>query len=159
MKGRLSEHLTWEVFADTSHREFMEEQENPDPQVVANARRWAVDIYEPLLNLWGLVRITSGYRCFGLNECVGGHPESAHVEGRAADVKPQLANIVDAFEQLLASQIPFDKAILEFGRWVHVQNARRGGVPRRQGLVTFDGRNYAFYDPRLEQVKKLRNPK
>ena len=58
------------------------------------------------------------------------------MEARAADVVPN-GDIVSAFKMLLASDIPFDKAILErhTSAWVHVQVNVDGQQPRRHALI------------------------
>lgn len=145
--GSLSPRLTLAEFVSTSHREFLEEQANPPMEVLVYARRWAEDIWEPVSFIWGRTHLNSGYRCDGLNRAVGGSPNSAHRFGRAGDCLPLDADLAGAMALLVGSDIAFDKAIYELGRWIHIQIPTRGAEPRRHALMTFDGKFYQEWDP------------
>ena len=109
------------------------------PELMANARRLAEDVLEPLRSMVGPLRVNSWYRGIALNKAVGGEASSAHLGGRAADVVPMGADINTAFRLLVTSKIPYDKAILErrgTAWWVHVQVAKDGANPRRQAYTS-----------------------
>ena len=57
-----------------------------DPAVVDHLRLLAEKVLEPLRRHFGVIRITSGYRCPRLNAAVGGRPASQHLRGEAADI-------------------------------------------------------------------------
>lgn len=101
-----------------------------------NLDRLVVLVLDPIREAVGdVLVISSGYRCATLNEKMGGDPESAHREGRAADLycpgrSPEwLMGIITG-----GTCLPVDKVILEHGRWVHVQVARPGMRPRHERL-------------------------
>ena len=128
----VSEHFSWDecIHTDTG-------LSNELPQDYAkNAIRLAEDVLEPWRVLIGPLKINSWFRSKEVNKAVGGEIFSAHMEARAADVVPN-GDITSAFKMLLASDIPFDKAILEHhnSSWIHVQINVDGQEPRRHALV------------------------
>lgn len=154
--ARVSEHFSFAELVATDHRVFMEEQFAAPPAVRANLVRLAVDILEPARAIVGPLRVNSGYRCPNLNATISGHPKSAHLNGLAADVWPLEASVVDAYERIMQSSIPYDQIILELpqygGGWIHVAAARRGLEHRRQALMMFQPGKYEKFarnDPRV----------
>lgn len=149
--SRISSHLSWAEATTTQHRKFMAEQANPPPLVRANLRRLALDIFEPAREITGPLLVTSGYRCPTLNKIIGGSKTSAHPEGRALDVIPMQLEVHDAFKRLAASAVPFDQLIFEqVGgvAWIHMGGARHAEEPRRQRLMSFDGKTFEQWSPR-----------
>lgn len=58
----------------------------PTPNAINNLRLLCENVLEPLRRRFGVIRITSGYRCEELNNMVGGKPNSQHLLGQAADI-------------------------------------------------------------------------
>lgn len=77
------------------------------------------------------VIVNSGYRAPQVNKLVGGSSESAHMEARAADIRVPGTAPIDVARALAATTLDFDKLILEFGRWVHLQVPKIGNTARR----------------------------
>jgi zinc D-Ala-D-Ala carboxypeptidase len=144
---QLSPHLTLGQFVATSHREFLHEQSAPPIEVIANARRLAVDLWEPIIERIGSIHLNSGYRSPELNRAVKGAANSAHMAGLAVDIRPLEMSLMNAIAALMSSAIPFDKLIWEFGRWLHVQAARHGNEPRRLVLMTNNSVDYVAFNP------------
>lgn len=93
-------------------------------------------VLQPFRNDRGnIIRITSGYRSLELNTAIGGARNSAHMTGRAADFHEEKdgekIDAAETFKFMARSRIPYDKIILEYGSWVHVQYAKQGNSPRR----------------------------
>ena len=128
----ISDHFSWD---ECQHTDTGLENTLP-PEFAKNAIRLAEDVLEPWRVLVGPLHVNSWFRSPEVNKSVGGEAKSAHLEARAADVVPN-GDITKAFKMLLASGIPFDKAILEHHNsdWVHVQVAQDGVEPRRHALV------------------------
>ncbi len=78
------------------------------------------------------IRISSGVRPVWLNAKVGGAANSAHISGRAADCTAIGLTAVEFAQLLHSSRIKFDKCIVEYGQWVHLQVAETGNIPRRE---------------------------
>lgn len=151
----LSEHLTWGEAIATQVRdpEIVLQQGDPPAQVRANLLRAAVDGFEPFRALVGPLRVNSGYRCWALNAVIGGSKNSAHIDGRAFDVFPTRFDMRDAFKRLVGSGVPFDQAIYEYGRWIHLGMARHGEEPRREKLMIFRAGQYEPWDPSDPRVR------
>lgn len=96
------------------------------------------DHLEAIREVWGPLRVTSGYRSPRLNEMVGGARDSAHRFGCAADLIPMRKGVTveKVWRWLKTSGLPFDQAIWEISKsgthWLHYGIARPGyGPPRR----------------------------
>lgn len=86
--------------------------------------------------------ISSGYRSPALNAALGGVPNSAHVEGHAADfICPDAGTPVELCGRIVASGIRYDQLIQE-GTWVHISFAP---TYRQQALTAIFGPNGATY--------------
>lgn len=83
----LSSNFTLEemIFSSTASR--LRIPNNPDKIQIANLRRLCLQILQPIRDKYGEpIRVTSGYRCPGLNNAVGGVSTSQHLHGEAADI-------------------------------------------------------------------------
>jgi zinc D-Ala-D-Ala carboxypeptidase len=148
----LSEHLSEAEFLATSHRLFLGEQAAAwaaHPEVRENARRLALQVFEPVRALLGVpLHVNSGFRCYGLNREVGGKGNSRHLLGLALDVVPVGLPVVDAMfrirEGLRAGALEhLDKGIVECGSWLHLQAAEAGEPARHLALESADGVTFA----------------
>jgi len=126
----LSEHFTLEemVFSATGTRLGIL---NKPAQLQINCLGLLCrEVLEPLRALAGCpLVVISGYRSRLLNRAVGGQPASQHLAGQAADVRPGVWEVPLAavWRALVKSLIPWDQAIWEYGRWIHVSYDSRGG--------------------------------
>jgi zinc D-Ala-D-Ala carboxypeptidase len=131
----------------------------PGPVELANLSRLATTVLAPVEQLAGEPLIVdSGYRSPAVNQAVGGEPDSEHVLGLAADLRPLttakgIAGALRILFQLVAgprgAEIPFDQLILESG-CVHVSAAPAGQDPRRECLIRQGDAGawtYERYDP------------
>lgn len=111
-------------------------------ELLPNAQRLA----EVLDFIWDNVRpfgINSWYRCPKVNDGVGGskNPPSAHIDGRAADLRFTLnegETLKEIFDKIKVSGVVFDKLIIERDKagstWIHVQIHKQGGTARMIAL-------------------------
>ena len=112
----------------------------PTSAIVAELQRLAQTILQPLRDHLGRpVVVSSGYRSPALNQAVGGAPNSAHVQGRAADITVPGVKPREVALAIVALGLPFDQVILEGGSWVHVAIAGDGVRPRKEQLTAVFG--------------------
>ncbi len=108
------------LFSQTAARHNIDM--TPSALVVDNLKKLTTDILQPLRDGLGCsIKITSGYRPLELNRKIGSKDTSAHVEGRAADIKVNgrtPLEVAEFIEEHFLSSV--DQVIHEFGSWVHI---------------------------------------
>lgn len=102
-----------------------------------------VNVLEPIRSHFGLVRITSGFRCPALNKLLNGDPQSQHLIGEAADIKVPGVRNDEVWKFINSSNIMFDQLIAEKlqrvdggAGWIHVSCGPR----RRREAISFLGK-------------------
>lgn len=106
------------------------------------------NLLQPMREQIGSIKITSGFRTLPLNKAIKGDKDSAHLLGYAADTQPQDISLVFLMYWFAKTELPFDQAILEYGRrpdddkddWVHIGYKHPSGAQRRQLLVMRNGK-------------------
>lgn len=81
------------------------------------------NVLQPLRDLWGVMPISSGYRCRELNEKVGGKENSQHRKGEAADVR--CSNPYALAKLAKDMGLPFDQIGL-YPTFVHISHKYKG---------------------------------
>lgn len=122
----LSEHFQLKEFlvSQTASRNGYSEQWSPPDQVVKNLAKLATLAMQPIRNQFGVISITSGYRCLRLNRAIGSSDGSDHVRGYAADfISPNHSEL--SMAKWIQKNINYDQLILEFGTlrnpsWLHL---------------------------------------
>lgn len=134
---QLSEHFTLAELTRSGAAERLGVDNTPGPVEIANLRRLATTVLEPVRALLGVsIKINSGYRSEAVNKAVGSTSKhSAHLDGLAADTVPAGLDLRKAFDTIRASAIPFDQLIIENNAWIHIGIAAEGVKPRKQALI------------------------
>lgn len=129
---QITDHFTLEEMSITEVRGV---DNAPPPGVLPNLTKVCQTLEQVRTLLGGLpILVNSGYRCPEVNERVGGVPDSAHIQGYAADfICPAFGDptmIVNAIDN--TGSILFDQ-LIEEGTWVHLSVAPplRGQVLRK----------------------------
>lgn len=123
---RLSEHFTLREFVVSGSAIRHHIANMPRSEHIERLRQLCRQTLEPLRRRFGVLRITSGYRCPELNRIVGGVDSSQHMLGEAADIHVGNREMGERMMQYLRqNDIPFDQVILEHRRshavyWLHV---------------------------------------
>ena len=139
---KLSQNFDLAEFVVSQEAERKGIDNTPDDAVVNNLTALCIHVLEPLRQMLGPVRISSGYRCPALNAAIGGAKDSQHMTGHAADISVN-GRTLDEVYNWLYDNTPFDQVIREFppGGWVHVSHdparSRRQGMRATRGA---DGR-------------------
>ena len=151
----------------------------PDKAQLANLKRAASTLLDPIREEFGVVRVTSGLRVAELNAAIpGSSTTSYHCFGLAFDFRvvgarmeivgrpdgSQVAILVGAgraqftptlggvMDWIVESNLPYDQVIYEYGSWIHIGAAKDGKEPRKQALMKFAGERYKTYDPADSRV-------
>jgi hypothetical protein len=112
------------LVSQTASRHGYSEQWKPSGEVVKNLTTLAINAMQPIREQFGVIQITSGYRCLRLNRAIGSSDGSDHVRGWAADfVSPNHSELTLA--KWIQKNINYDQLILEFGTlknpsWIHL---------------------------------------
>ena len=105
----------------------------PDGAAQSKLLYLAIYILQPIRNIWGPLKITSGFRSLEVNQAKGGESTSQHLLGEAADFIPQVdvADIDEVFEWIVAdSDINYGQVIRENKngkQWIHISLPRLNG--------------------------------
>ena len=83
---RLSEHFTLSEMTRSATALDRGIKNVPSPTQVENLRELCQNVLEPLRKRFGVIRVTSGFRCPELNRAVSGARDSQHTQGEAADI-------------------------------------------------------------------------
>lgn len=122
--GDISKNFSYSEFeySETAKRNGID---NTMPDELKPRTKALVDnVLQPLRDVWGVMKVNSGYRCKELNRLVGGVDTSQHAKAEAADIscaKPL------ALAQLAKDMgLPFDQLIL-YPTFVHFSHKLNGG--------------------------------
>lgn len=107
-----------------------------DPMVIIRLMTLCEQVLEPLRQRYGIITITSGYRCPRLNLAVHGAPGSQHTLGEAADIFIPNEETLQKYVGFIREHCHYDQLILEprardpdatpqRHRWLHVSYTLR----------------------------------
>ena len=144
---RLSKNFTLDEFTRSQTAARMGRQIIATPLVTRNLINLCESVLQPIRDRVGPIQISSGYRPDWLNKKIGGARNSAHLTGRAADFHAKELSVQDLFYTIARSDIPYDKVIIEFGRWVHIQVPEINKIPRRMSFSAQFENGRTIYKP------------
>ena len=139
---QLSTHLTYGMCVLTQHRDKIQENFEKGKQFLDNMKIWANTIYEPIIDLLGVVPlIDSMFRCYSLNTVVGGSQTSQHMSAEAGDTKYGMLSLREVYNKLAWSKIPFSQIIIEFESWIHIGYIDQLRYPGKVGQRFITGKD------------------
>ncbi|RRC99829.1 peptidase M15 [Prevotella sp. OH937_COT-195] len=138
MNRHLSEHFTLREMCQSGTAIRMNIKNIPDERTVERLKALCVNVLEPLRRRFGVLRITSGYRCPELNKAVGGTKFSQHIRGEAADLHVSSLEVGRKMYDFIRLNTDFDQLLFEHSMstgttWIHVSysvlHSRKQAVP------------------------------
>jgi len=153
---RLSKNFTLKELTKSATALRLDIDNNPDIIALDNLQDLVNDLLQPLRNIIGAIRITSGYRNAKLCLALGSKKTSQHTKGQAVDMqyvkggkmnnKLLMNTIVENFE--------FDQLINEFDySWIHCSYKCKGN--RNQILKAYKENGKTKYMDITHQYKTL----
>ena len=112
---RLSQHFRLSEFLNQSKYP----QNIPDLQHVVNMTYGCHQILEPARQEVGPIIINSGFRSAAINNMVGGVPNSQHLQGCAADIRPRDPKQFQRLVAFLKAHALTDQLLTGSG-WLHI---------------------------------------
>lgn len=113
---KLSDHFTLGEFVRSATAIKNDIDNMPCEEEVERLRQLCIHVLEPLRSRFGVIRITSGFRCYQLNERVGGARTSQHMWGEAADIHVGSTELGRKMYEYVMKNIDFDQMLLEVKR-------------------------------------------
>lgn len=140
LNQRLSEHFRLSEFVDSGTARQLHIDNTPEPIHVERLRQLCLHVLEPLRRRFGVIRITSGYRCERLNEAVGGVSRSQHLLGEAADLHIANMEVGRKMFEFVRTHCDFDQLLFEHRmkngcRWLHVSYRSDRGTNRHDARM------------------------
>tara|TARA_R100000458_G_C8093298_1_gene123075 strand:- start:72 stop:566 length:495 start_codon:yes stop_codon:yes gene_type:complete len=159
---KLSRSFTLEELtrSDTALRLNMDN--TPTKEGIIKLRLLAANLLQPLRNVVGPIRITSGYRSPALSQAIGSSANSQHCRYEAVDcqyVFRKTMNNLKIYNALIDLDLDFDQCILEFGTSTHNLDGKPAWIHlswkvsdnRREVLVAYkDENNRTKYRPPIK---------
>lgn len=136
------------LFSETATRLGIDN--TPTDQILINLQTLIYEVINPIVNQFGDIKITSGYRSPALCKAIGSSENSQHTKGQAVDCE-----VIGVPNKELADWIvnylEFDQVILEFWKpeeansgWVHVSYNKAGN--RKMYLRAFKSNQRIVYE-------------
>lgn len=136
------------LFSETATRLGIDN--TPTDQVLINLQTLIYEVITPIINQFGDIKITSGYRSPELCKAIGSSTTSQHTLGQAVDCE-----VIGVPNKELAdwvvSHLNYDQCILEFWKpeeansgWVHVSYNKAGN--RKMYLRAYKANGRTMYE-------------
>ena len=114
---------------------------SPNQDEITNLKLLVENVLDPAREELGdIISVTSGYRSPLVNRAVGGSKTSAHMKGRAADIKcSDNAKLFNILKKYKFRQLIWEKGNDKQPAWIHIEyneNDNKGQI------LKFDGKSY-----------------
>ena len=134
------------LFSETATRLGIDN--TPTDQILINLQTLIYKIIEPIINHFGDIKITSGYRSPELCKAIGSSITSQHTKGEAVDfIIPNISN--QEASLWIVKNLEFDQCILEFWNpetnsgWIHCSYS---STNRKMYLRAFKSNGRVIYE-------------
>jgi hypothetical protein len=136
------------LFSETATRLGIDN--TPTDQILINLQTLIYEVIEPIINKFGDIKITSGYRSPELCKAIGSSAKSQHTLGQAVDCEV-LGVPNKELADWVVNHLEFDQCILEFWKpeetnsgWVHISYNK--GNNRKMYLRAYKANGRTVYE-------------
>ena len=136
------------LFSETATRLGIDN--TPTDQILINLQTLIHEIINPIINQFGDIKITSGYRSPALCKAIGSSERSQHTSGNAVDCEV-LGVANKELADWVVNHLEFDQCILEFWKpeeinsgWVHISYNKSGN--RKMYLRAYKANGRTVYE-------------
>jgi hypothetical protein len=136
------------LFSETATRLGIDN--TPTDQVLINLQTLIYEVITPIINQFGDIKITSGYRSPELCKTIGSSERSQHCLGMAVDCEV-LGVPNKELADWIVSHLTYDQVILEFWKpeeansgWVHISYNKANN--RKMYLRAYKGNGRTIYE-------------
>lgn len=130
----LTPHFTLEELVNSDTATRLGIDNTASPEIIENLKFLAEELEYVRSLLGHPMLISSGFRCYALNDHLGSKRTSSHTQGLAVDfICPGFGDPRSIVSAIVTANVNYDQVILEFGRWVHL--SFHPEHPRHQALI------------------------
>jgi hypothetical protein len=136
------------LFSETATRLGIDN--TPTDQILINLQTLIYEVIQPIINQFGDIKITSGYRSPELCKAIGSSTTSQHTLGQAVDCEVIGVPNKDLADWVV-NHLEFDQCILEFWKpeetnsgWVHISYNK--GNNRKMYLRAYKANGRTVYE-------------
>ena len=136
------------LFSETATRLGIDN--TPTDQILINLQTLIYEVINPIVNHFGDIKITSGYRSPALCKAIGSSERSQHTTGMAVDCEV-LGVPNKELADWIVNHLEFDQCILEFWKpeeinsgWVHI--SYNNGNNRKMYLRAYKANGRTVYE-------------
>ena len=136
------------LFSETATRLGIDN--TPTDQILINLQTLIYEVITPIVNQFGDIKITSGYRSPALCKAIGSSERSQHTSGMAVDCEV-LGVANKELADWVVNHLEFDQCILEFWKpeeinsgWVHISYNKSGN--RKMYLRAYKANGRTVYE-------------
>lgn len=136
------------LFSETATRLGIDN--TPTDQILINLQTLIYEVINPIVNHFGDIKITSGYRSPALCKAIGSSERSQHTTGMAVDCEV-LGVPNKELADWVVNNLSYDQVILEFWKpeeinsgWVHISYNKAGN--RKMYLRAYKANGRTVYE-------------
>ena len=140
----LSPHFSYEEMTRSAWAEAHHVENTPDELQVAAMINLCWKLGEPLREVFGPIRVNSGFRCPRVNEGVGGVGNSKHLSGEAMDIYIPNRERGKEYFLFIRKNVDFDQLLFEYnkrgGMWIHCSVCLDPKENRHQAIMNYQAK-------------------
>lgn len=139
----LTPHFSYEEMTRSQWAQTHHVENTPDELQLLALFNLCQKLGEPLREVFGPIRVNSGFRCPEVNEGVGGVGNSKHLTGEAMDIFLPSVQLGKEYFMFIRKNVDFDQLLFEYNRWgakwIHCSVCLAPAKNRHQAFQNYRG--------------------